>query len=160
MKRIKAYLSHIISLVGLIVLAFGCSMEKKDDALIKKMRAENSIQELDYENIPNSYHMVIVETSTGELLTDREKIESYNKGINQPDLRTNKVYISGKNIPIIGIRTFMNLNDAQDYVRRILKSEVLDKEKVIPISGDNYRRLLANKDLVGYWEFYESNISK
>ena len=155
MKNFRFNFCSVFFLMVLFTLCGSCFSDNGENTVEKKPRTEKTITSLKYENEPNKLHLVIVSTSPLDLAPDQEKLKKFNSERKESDLRLNKVFLSGREQPIIGIRTFNSLSDAEQYKLTIIERGLFTAEKVMPISGDNYRRLRAKKDLPEYWNFYQ-----
>ena len=159
MKNTKSVLFCLLALAFPILFLGSCLSDNETPAK-ENIKTEKGVTGLEYENMPNSLHMVIVVTTPSDMESDNQKLKEINLNTNNPDLRLNKVFIGGRENPVIGIRKFNSLSDAEEHRNVILEKEGFDANNVLPISGDNYRRLLSKKDLPEYRSFYEDKIKK
>jgi hypothetical protein len=123
-----------------------------------------------YRVTDDQLHYVLVIFKKDISLNDAKVVISdYNtKYHNLQKLRMNNIYLGeGENkFPLIAIRRFTDKKEAMDYFNTIPKNkqDFLDPVKyeheVFPISQDNYRELLKEKNIDQYRVFYQANYLK
>lgn len=124
--------------------------------------------EFDFEFNEKALHYVIIVFNGDVKLNDHKIVVSdYNKKYHKLDkIRISNVFLGEKNdVPVLVLRRYKDVETAMEYYNGILKNsgEFIDRSieySVLPISQDNYRKVLKNKTIVGYDTFFELNYLK
>ncbi|HFA50300.1 MAG TPA: hypothetical protein ENJ95_14910 [Bacteroidetes bacterium] len=110
----------------------------------------------------NQLSYVIAITESGKLAETKKYIKGFNLNSGYEKLRMNNIYLgTGEDkLSIVAIRRFENIESAQNYCK-IYKGKANYKpiSYILPISQNNYRRLLKNKNFEKYRMFYKKYIA-
>lgn len=144
-----------------------CKGFEGPDPMAKKTDASNTIAEA-FNMEPEKLHFVLVLITDDDAQLDDVKvaISNYNRENHRNEqLRISNVYIgSSTENPVVVIRKFDNQSLAMNYITEVKKQKkFLDEDgkgvehEIFAITQENYRRVLKNKSIDGYREFYNAN---
>ncbi len=119
----------------------------------------------DFELKESALHYVII-VFNQDIKLNQEKIvvSDYNRKYHKLDkIRISNVFLGEKNdTPVLVLRRFKDKENVMEYYNGVQKNigEFIDSSidyDVLPISQDNYRRVLKNKSVEGYLSFFQLN---
>jgi tetratricopeptide (TPR) repeat protein len=119
----------------------------------------------DFEFKDKALHYVIIVFNEDIKLNQQKIVVSdYNRKYHKLDkIRISNVFLGEKNdTPVLVLRRFKDKEKVMEYYNGIQKNigEFIDSGidyDVLPISQDNYRRVLKNKSVEGYGSFFQLN---
>ena len=163
MKKLLVLL-QIVLIISLVICS--CTNSEKEIKPAELVPEKNvGISSSDYANKPDMVHYALIFLNGDSLPSVREKLDSFNKK-NSYRLRIIGTEINDegegrdqKKI-ILTIRKFDNLTSTENYTQKLMRESVLEKDNiVVSASQENYRRLLANKNIKEYISFYNKFIN-
>lgn len=119
----------------------------------------------DFEYKDKALHYVIIVFNEDIKLNNQKIVVSdYNRKYHKLDkIRISNVFLGEKNdTPVLVLRRFKDRDKAMEYYNGVQKNigEFIDSSidySLLPISQDNYRRVLKNKSVEGYESFFQLN---
>lgn len=118
------------------------------------------VQGIDYEHEPYKLHYAIIKTLKDSLEQRKVSISRYNSEREITDLKLNAFPFLDKQsqqTSIIAIISFKNFKKAKKYASKVRNAKLLpEREKIYPISQDNYRRLLEKQDFDEFEKFFRN----
>lgn len=110
------------------------------------------------------HYIIIVFNQDVKLNTHKIVVSDYNRKYHKLDkIRISNVFLGEKNdTPVLVLRRFKDKEVAMNYYNGVQKNlgEFIDQSidySLLPISQDNYRRVLKNKSAEGYSSFFQLN---
>ncbi len=110
------------------------------------------------------HYVIIVFNEDVKLNTHKIVVSDYNRKYHKLDkIRISNVFLGEKNdTPVLVLRRFKDQEAAMNYYNGVQKNlgEYIDQNidySLLPISQDNYRRVLKNKSAEGYSSFFQLN---
>ncbi|MCF0206817.1 MAG: hypothetical protein HUK15_05255, partial [Bacteroidales bacterium] len=141
---------------------------KKDDNSLSMAFAEEVLPEAEYTFDESAEHYYVVYYKTEQVDDKRLAFEIRNFNIFNFNMRTFNVVTStfNSNYSLITVRPFRNMRQSVNYSKMIANSEdVFNKlkdvdYKIFVISADNFKQMVASKNIKPYLEFYNANYNK
>jgi tetratricopeptide (TPR) repeat protein len=113
------------------------------------------------------HYVIIVFHENVKLNEHKIVVSDYNRKYHKLDkIRISNVFLGAKNdTPVLVLRRFKDTDTVMKYYNGIQKNiaEYIDDKvsySIFPITQDNYRKVLKNKSVEGYGDFFELNYIK
>lgn len=147
-------MKSLIFAFGIIMFFTQCNAEKE------LLTPTDSSTTKDFIEQPEAMHYVVMRLpKSADAIVKKNHVKKFHSDNNFVKLRVSNLYISNEkgDLPILVIRRFENFSKAKSYIENFEKQMTSSKdEKLFALSQENYRKLLRERDLDNYENFYKT----
>ncbi|MEM6966705.1 MAG: hypothetical protein AAF573_18215 [Bacteroidota bacterium] len=147
-------MKNLIFAFGIVMLFAQCNAEKE------LLTPTESSTTKEFVKNPEATHYVVMQLApSADIEGKKNNVKQFHTNNNYAKLRVSNIFISNEKgeTPVLVIRRFENFSKAKGYIENFEKQIATAKgEKLFAFSQENYRKLLRERDLQGYENFYKT----